>query len=139
MSFLCKSTQRQCAGLGTLEGTEPHSVGHDKKKDNATFKYGQGQRLLLLEKQGHRHTDTGPLRRLDTWSSRKGVGRGGSWETRRDQGRTNDMETSPLPGKEEGLRGILPIRLRLLSRVWKMTQEGLVSLLGGLSQSWSQI
>lgn len=60
-------------------------------------------------------------------------------ETRRDQGRINDMETSPLPGREEGLRETLPIRLRLLSRVWKMTQEGLVSLLGGLSQSWSQI
>lgn len=35
------------------------------------------------------------------------MGRGGSWETWRDQGRINDGETSPLPGREEGLRGIL--------------------------------
>lgn len=39
------------------------------------------------------------------------MGRGGSWETWRDQGRINDGETSPLPGREEGLRGIRSLTL----------------------------
>lgn len=102
-------------------GSEILRMGNAKKNDNVTFQ-GLPEAKTVLARKARPQTD---IEKAWHRSNRKEVGRCDSWETWRDQGRISDMETSPLPGSKEGLRGTSPIYLRLLSRVWEnMAHEG---------------